>query len=67
MGLFSGRFGKKHFISSLASRRGLGFAMKDSGKSLVSPVVFTGGQESKALKIGRNIALREADILEYES
>lgn len=41
--------------------------LRDSGKSLVSPVVFTGGQEIKALKIGRNIALREADILEYES
>lgn len=39
--------------------------VKEGGKSVVSPVVFTAGQAVKPRKIGERIAVGENDILEY--
>ena len=41
-------------------------AIEARGKSLVSPVVFTGGQGVRLLKSGQHVKSGETDILAYE-
>lgn len=39
--------------------------IKSSGKSLVSPVIFTSGQSVIPLKIGEKLKILESDIIDY--
>lgn len=40
--------------------------IKENGKSVMSPVVFTAGQKNKILKLGQSVTINEEDVLEYK-